>query len=102
MQGVGLVHGVPEGGTVWEVPFARSTHAREARFFGELMIKREGGPSLLDAVLSDPKVWPLTQFFSRFLFRKSYIFLEGGNQGLFHLHLAVDSRATENQNWHKP
>ena len=30
---MGLVHGVPEGGTVWEVPSARSAHARLARFF---------------------------------------------------------------------
>ena len=35
---MGLVHGVPEGGTVWEVPFARSAHAREARFFGEFFL----------------------------------------------------------------
>ena len=33
---MGLVHGVPEGGTVWEVPSARSAHAREARFFASI------------------------------------------------------------------
>ena len=35
---MGLVHGVPEGGTVWEVPSARSAHAREARFFYECIL----------------------------------------------------------------
>ena len=33
-----LVHGVPEGGTVWEVPSARNAHARKARFFGEYVV----------------------------------------------------------------
>ena len=35
---MGMVHGVNGGSTVWEVPSARSAHAREARFFFELII----------------------------------------------------------------
>ena len=47
IQGVGLVHGVPKDGTVWQVPSARSAHARDARFFASFgnffLIKLEFG-----------------------------------------------------------